>query len=479
MKGLRQWGRWWQLRALSRVDLGALEGLSARRVVRRFHEVARRVPFYAELLAARGVRPDAVPDLDAFLARCPVLEKGDLFGSVPLHLLCVDGRIGRPAGVLTSSGQGGHFALGLSSLRQARRAEAAIALGLQHAFQTDDRKSLLINALPMGVRFACTTVTVAETSVREDMVAALVKALGPYYEQVILVLDPLFAKRLSDQGRDLGLDWSAHRINVILGEETFGEGFRSYLARRLGQDPNGWGQGLVGSSLGVAELGLNLFFETRETIPIRQLAQSRPEHLRAGLGDWPGRVPPLLFVYDPRRVFVEVVEPDAAGFGDLVVSTLDPAQALPLLRYRTGDLARRVRHEALGAALSRLGFGDMALPRLPMVAVAGRREDRLADGRTLLDLKDALYSEDWVADRITGAFRVQGEGSGYRIDVQLRPGCDEDAEALATRLGPLLRNSPAAPRDEIRAWSSDSFPWRPALDYERKFPYLGGRAGRP
>lgn len=474
MNGLRRWGRRWQLRALSRVDIATLESLSARRVVRRFHEVARRVPFYGELLRERGVRAGDVRDLAAFLARCPVLEKGDLFGSVPVHLLCLDGRIGTPAGVLTSSGQGGRFALGLSSPRQARRAQAAVELGLQHAFRTDDRKSLLINALPMGVRFACSSVTVAETSVREDMVAALVRTLGPYYEQVILVLDPLFAKRLSDHGRDIGLDWSAHSVNVILGEETFGEGFRSYLARRLGQDPEGWGRGLVGSSLGVAELGLNLFFETRETIPLRQLAQSRAGHLRSGLGDWPGRVPPLLFVYDPRRVFVEVIDPDAAGFGELVVSTLDPAQPLPLLRYRTGDLARRVEHETLSAALTCSGLTDTALPRLPIIAVAGRREDRLADGRTLLDLKDALYSEDWVADRVTGAFRVRNEGSGYRIDVQLRPGCDEDAEAIVTRLGPLMRHSSAASLDEIRAWSSDSFPWRPALDYERKFPYLRG-----
>lgn len=473
MQTLRRWARRWQLRALERLDARVLESLSAQRVVRRFRAIARSVPYYAEILAERGVRPQDVRDIEGFLARCPVLEKSDLFGAVPIHRLCVDGRVGYPAGVLTSSGQGGRFAFGLTSKGQLRRSEAAIELGLQHAFQTDDHKTLLINALPMGVGFACSTVTVAETSVREDMVAALVQELGPYYEQVILVLDPLFGKRLADHVADLGLDWSARRIHGILGEETFGENFRSYLARRLGQDPRGWTRGFFGSSMGVAELGLNLFFETRETVPLRQLAQSRPAVLRQALGNWPGRVPPLLFVYDPRRIFVEVQDPDPHGFGDLVVSSLDPAQPLPLLRYRTGDRALRADAEALASALADAGVKDIRLPRLPMIAVSGRAGDQLPDGRSLLDLKDALYAEGWVADRVSGAFRVQGNDTGCHIDVQLREGYAGDDTIIRSRLSDVLRAPGGNEEAQIRVWAADKFPWRPTLDYERKFVYAG------
>lgn len=474
LRAFRRWTRRWQLRTLDRLDPAALQSLGARRVVRRFREVARQVPFYGELLTRRGILPGEVRELEGFLARCPVIEKADLFGAAPLHRLCVKGRFGRPASVLTSSGQGGRFAFGLSPSGQLRRAEAAIELGLQDAFQTDDHKTLLINALPMGVGFTCPAVTVAETSVREDMVTALVKELGSYFEQIILVLDPLFAKRLIDHGQEIGLDWSAHRVHVILGEETFGESFRSYVARRLGQDPFGWSRGFVVSSMGLAELGLNLFYETRETVPLRQLAQSSPEALRQGLGDWPGRVPPLLFVYDPRRVFVEVLDPDAHGFGDLVVSTLDPTQPLPLLRYRTGDRARCLDPEALAESLAgarrETGLVDLRLPRFPMVAVAGRLGDQLAEGRTVLDLQDALYAEDWVADRVTGAFRVRVEGARCRVDVQLRSGCEREAAAVSLRLRDLLGVAEAE-GDALRVWPAEAFPWRPTLDYERKFPY--------
>jgi len=471
LRTFRKWSRRWQLRALDRLDPRVIESLSARRVVRRFREVVRDVPFYSEMLATRGVRADEIQDLEGFLSRCPVLGKSDLFGTVPIHQLCVKGRIGQPAGVLTSSGQGGRFAFGLSSRGQLSRSQAAIELGLQHAFQTDDRETLLINALPMGVRFSCSTVTVAETSVREDMVAALVGEFGPYYEQVVLVLDPLFAKRLVDHVRDCRLDWSARRVHAILGEETFGECFRSYFARRLGQDPTNWTRGFIGSSMGVAELGLNLFFETRETVPLRQLAQSMSGDLRTGLGDWAGGVPPMLFVYDPRRIFVEILDPDERGFGDLLVSTLDPAQPLPLLRYRTGDRARRVDPEVLGVALRDAGSADLQLPRLPMIAVAGRRDEQLTGGRTLLDLKDVLYADDWVADRVTGAFRVQNQGLGCRIDVQLRAGCSGDAEQMGARLQTMLAGPGVGREDEVKVYPAEQFPWRPSLDYERKFSY--------
>jgi len=467
----RRWTRRWQLRGFDRLDPKALQSLGARWVVRRFHYAARHVPYFRELLAERGIRSVEVRNLEGFLARCPVIGKSDVFGATPLHRLCVHGRLGQPASVLTSSGQGGLFAFGLSPRGQRRRAEAAIELGLQHAFQTDDHKTLLINALPMGVGFTCSNVTIAETSVREDMVTALIKELGSYFEQIILVLDPLFAKRLIDHGQEAGVDWSAYRVHAILGEETFGECFRSYLARRLGQDPVRWSRGIVVSSMGVAELGLNLFFETSETVRVRQLAQTSPEALRPGLGDWPGQVPPLLFVYDPRRLFVEVLEADSLGFGDLVVSTLDQTQLLPLLRYRTGDRARLLDPEALDQALRAAGLVDLRLPRLPMVAVAGRSEDQLAGGRTVLDLKDALYREDWVADRVTGAFRVRSDGARCRVDVQLSPGRAEDAAAVTLRLRDLLGGADGSEGYSLQVWPSEAFPWRPLLDYERKFPY--------
>lgn len=467
--------RRWQLEAMKHVDAAALAQAGTRRVVEQFRRAAREVPAYAAILQARGIAPEQIRTPADFKALCPILEKQDVFGGIPIDQLCVGGRLGPLAGVLTSSGQGGRFAFGLSTQRQTNRAAKAIELAMEYTFGTDRYRTLLINALPMGVRFSCSTVTVAETSVREDMVCALVEQFSPRYDQTVLVTDPLFCKRILDQGRETGLEWGRFKVHVILGEETFGEAFRHYVASRLGQDPEGWTRGFVGSSMGVGELGLNLFFETRETVRLRQLAHRHPAVLAPAIGDWTGRAPPLLFVYDPLRIFVEVVEPDPKGFGALVLSTLDPSAVLPLVRYRTGDRARMLNTKAIGDALERAGeSGMMNVPRLPMIALAGREKDILPDGRALLDIKDALYKNAHLADQLSGAFRLELEDSRICIHIQMREGSTGRDNAMIQDLDSCLPRPESGPNDRIVIWKHADFPFGRTLDYERKFRYYAG-----
>ena len=474
MRALQKTMRRWQLAAMRRLDADALVAAGARRTVRRFRSIAKKVPAYREILRERGVQPARVQSPGDFVRLAPVLEKRDLFGRYPIEALCVDGRLGELASVLTSSGQGGQFAFGLSTASQARQAVKAVDLALEHAFRTDQRRTLLINALPMGVRFACSSATIAETSVREDMVVALVDQFARHYDQLILITDPLFCKRILDHAREVGFRWDGLRVHAVLGEETFGEAYRAYVATRLGQDPERWDRGFVGSSMGVAELGLNLFFETRETVRLRQLADRHPELLQPALGRWPGRTPPLLFVYDPLRLFVEIHEPDAEGFGALTLSTLEPSLVLPLLRYRTGDRAKVIDRTALVDALQAAALGTHALPPLPMIAVAGRTDDRLPDGRTLLDVKDALYRDPELADQLSGAFRIEpGEAqAGCHIHVQAAADWAGDEAELRAQVGTHLPKSQSAQADVINVWRHATFPFARRLDYERKLDYL-------
>jgi phenylacetate-CoA ligase len=470
--------RRWQLKAMDHIDTAALVQAGKRRLIERFQRVARDVPAYAAILNAHGVSADRIRTPEDFTRLCPVLEKQDIFGAYPIDQLCVGGHLRSLAGVLTSSGQGGRFAFGLSTRRQARHAAKAIELALELSFGTDRFSTLLINALPMGVRFSCSTVTIAETSVREDMVCALVEQFAPHHQQTILVTDPLFCKRLLDQARECGLDWGRFKVHVVLGEETFGEAFRDYVMRGLRQDPDGWTSGLAISSMGVGELGLNLFFETRETVCLRQLAQRQPEALRPAIGDWRGRVPPLLFVYDPLRIFVEVIEPDLSGFGALTISTLDPASLLPLVRYRTGDRARLLDTATVARTLNDIGERHLNLPKLPMIAVAGRDSDRLPDGRPLLDIKDAIYSRHDIADRLSGAFRIEHEATGCCIHMQMGAGAGNGGTELADAIDACLPKPTSGAHDRIQVWGHAEFPFGRVLDYERKFNYLDA-VGKP
>ncbi|HSO81561.1 hypothetical protein [Thiocapsa sp.] len=130
MSALDKLARRWQLKAMEHVDTAALVQAGNRRIVERFQSVARDVPAYAAPLKTRGILAQKIRTPADFRALCPILEKQDVFGSVPIEQLCVGGRLGPSAGVLTSSGQGGRFAFGLSTHRQNKRAAKAIELAM-------------------------------------------------------------------------------------------------------------------------------------------------------------------------------------------------------------------------------------------------------------------------------------------------------------------------------------------------------------
>jgi len=439
------------------------------RVLRAFRRAASSVSAYREILAEHGVNPRDVRSIAEFRLLCPLLNKNNTFARFPLNELCVASALGGLAGVLTSPGHGARFGYGLSTRAQAKHAGDAIDLGLEYAFQVDSKKTLLINCLPMGVRFSSNCVTVAETSVREDMAVSLATEFGRFFEQIIFVGDPLFLKLVTDYARDHGVDWEKHRVHLIIGEETFGEHYRNYLADHFhlnADDPAG---GMIGSSMGVAELGLNLFYETPQTIRLRRLAQANPEFFAALFGLSPEAASlPMLFVYNPLRCHVETVGADDAGYGELTVSMNDLEVALPLLRYQTGDIARLFSPQDIARACERTGLPPPGNLTLPIIALKGRAQDQLPDGTHAGQYKDALYAHRDIAIRLTGAFRLEYEEGRMRVHVQLRRGFQVDGD-LRERLAAEFPQ--AVSPEQVRIWPYEQFPYGMTLDYERKFNY--------
>jgi phenylacetate-CoA ligase len=343
----------------------------------------------------------------------------------------------------------------------------AIDGALDAAFDVRSRPTLALNCLPMGVTFGSRCMTVATTSVREDMAAALVEAFGAEFAQILLVADPLFLKRLVDHARHIGLDWSRHRVQAVVGEEVFGERFRGYMADRLGldlADPHGtW----LMSSMGVGELGLHLFYETRALVSLRRLAATTPalaQDLMGAAGDVHGT--PLCFTYDPGRIYVEVDAPGADGFGPLLVSMLDPDLPIPLLRYQTGDVARVLDAGDVRAVLRRHGASLVGDLPDDVVLVRGRAREALPDGSHVAIYKDAIYADAAIADELTGAVRVTLDGTGMTMHVQRVPG----GRGHAGMIDGLRQALPTSARTTaIEVWPYERFPFGMTLDYERKF----------
>lgn len=219
------------------------------------------MPAYRQILAESGVGPSEITTLDEFKARVPVIDKGMTFGRFGVAELCRGGEMGQVAAVLTSSGHSGHFAYGIYSHEDFEAASDHIDDALDAFFNVRSRPTLLINCLAMGVKVYTRACTLGETSVRADMVTALVSEFGRHYAQVILVGEAAFIKHALELGRRQGLDWGSMPVHIIVGEEPLAENARKYLEILLGAGRTMRDKRLIISSMGVAEIGLNFLFE--------------------------------------------------------------------------------------------------------------------------------------------------------------------------------------------------------------------------
>lgn len=458
------------LRMLARQMPQSLLARAQRNLPAVLASAATRSTAYQQLLTEAGLSASALRAVDG-ISRAPVLDKKTTFQRFPLHeLQARDVAVERLASVLTSSGYGSaSLGFGLSDRSEQASTPGAIDLGLQNAFGVDDRSTLLINCLPMGVLFESRAVCVSNVSVREDMALAILRQAGPRFEQVILVMDPLFAKRFLDYADAQRCDLSAQRIHMVIGEETFPEPFRDYLRARLGlpQD-NVAGEPFLGSSMGVGELGLNLFFETPETVALRRALQQAS----------PWKRQPVFFCFNPLRSWVEVHEPEDNGIGDLLITMMDKKATVPLPRYSTGDRVTWVGEQLLEGLPDPVRAGIAALP-FPLLALHGRTRDQLSNTLHVDDLKALQYRDGDTARQLSGAFRTELRGGRLHWHLQCAQDATQEPSRLEARLrqlfdercGALDQNTDALA--ELRVFPYSEFPYGMTLDYERKFRYAG------
>jgi phenylacetate-CoA ligase len=434
-----------------------------------FANAATRVPAYRTLLRESGVRLEEIQSPTDFQG-LPVLEKHNTFQRFEVPDLCIDGVLGRPGAVLTSSGHSGIFAFGLTDADAMQPTVEWVDDSLDYLFGVRSRPSLLINCLPMGVKVPTQACTLAETSVRPDMAVGLVKAFGRHFAQIIFVGEAAFLKHVLEMGISRGVDWRTHTVQVILGEEPLAENARRYLGEILGHDLRQPEKGIVFSSMGVAELGLNLFFEVPPVAPLvllRRLLHDDPALRQQVLG--PTEVVPSLFTYDPQRIFVEF---DASQ--RLILTTLNLKLRIPLIRYAPGDQGSLVHlPPKLRPVLEAHGLSWNMLQAVPIVAIHGRGQHATAGGAPVYPeaVKEGIYHDTALAELTTANFRLVSGATAATIRIQLSPGV-APSSAIEDRFRAAIAHYVNAPYS-VACEPYEDFGSGMALDYERKFQYLG------
>lgn len=456
------------LSLLTTADPERITAHGEEQVLRAFQRAARRVPAYTDLLAKAGCPPAQVTSMAAFKRLVPLLSKEDIFPRYSIRDVCLDGSIDRLRSAMSSSGYSGVFSFGINTEENQRDAVKAIDTALDYIFHTSSKKTLFINSLPMGVRVP-TSLPVADTSVRWDMALAIFRKFSPAFDQVILLSDPHFLKHIVEEGAAQGIDWPRENIHLITGEDWMPETFRSYLGSLLGTDWERMDRGVIGGTMGVAELDLNLFHESRDTIRIQRAALV-DEQLRHALYGADCEVQPTLFHYYPHRTFLEVVD-NSDGAPELVVSMLSEALLIPLIRYNVKDIARLHPYNELKTILHDCGYGRLCPElKLPLLSVGGRKNRALVVGTTTIApeaVKQGLYADFAAAAITTGYFRLSVQATGFLIEIQLRRGIAPSAvheQALRTAIARAVSVA-----FKLQVYSYQAFPYAMELDYERKF----------
>ncbi len=383
-----------------------------------FHHAAETLPFYKDILHKRGVNADLITSQEMFCQEVPIIQKEDIFPKYTLKDLCQNADATGCVSAIVSSGTSGIFSYGVLTHRDVAVQQEVLDTLFRSFFDVETHAPIIINALPMGVSFV-SSFPVIPTSVRSDIVLKVIQTFANSTTQIILVTDPHFLKKVLDEGVAEGVCWSDIRMSCVIGGTSFSDSLTQYLLATLngGAAAESIGMNRIFGTMGLTEIGLNIFGATPDLVSLRHAVQESEAHMQElfnmGQDDF---CPELMYCFSPS-VHIEIVDQDAEGVGDIVLSHLDTNLKTMLIRYKTGDRGRMVSGEIL---TQKTGITP-ALP-LPLIAVYGRATELSDSGVTSNMVKEILYRDRAVAKNITGHFIIQNDNEGTRVLVQMKPG---------------------------------------------------------
>ncbi len=457
------------IKLLCSADPETIENLGKKYLIPAFKRAATKVPAYKEILKKQKTDYNQVKDLESFKKLVPVIDKNDTFQRFDIEQLCVGGTIKEMKLAMSSSGFSGMYSYGINTEYNQKNIAKSIDTALDYTFDISNKKTFLINCIPMGVKVN-TCLKIAETSVRTDMALSIIKKFSHKFEQTLIVSDPNLLKKLVEEGNETGINWKELNISLIFGEDWFSESFRSYMAGLIDLDLNNPQGRFVGATMGIAELDLNLFHESLHTINIRRKTCT-DEKLRKAIFGEDCQVSPILFHYYPHRMFLEAL-PEGSAEKELVFSMLSPYLLIPLIRYNSRDRGWIYSYNKIKGILINSGCENLTPElKLPMVAVGGRKDRFLEINSKRVypeEIKQGLYENFEVAFLTTGYFKLNKKNQN--LEIQLKKGI-AITDDLKNKFQKSLLKYVSADLSVI-LYHYQEFPYGMELDYERKFNHI-------
>lgn len=308
-----------------------------KRALEVFRETASRVPAYKDFLKKNRIVPAKIKSLEDF-RKIPTIDKSNYLRQYPLSALSWDGKLvsGQYSIAATSGSTGEPFYFPRTESQDLQYAGTA-ELYLRNNFDLPKKKTLYVNAFPMGIWIggvftyeAITTIartnkfplSIINPGIDKKGIIKSICDLGPMYDQVLVGCYGPFLKDVLDEGVAQGVDWSRYNLKFIFSAEGFSEDFRDYVMQ-LGGLKNPYLDTL--NHYGTVDQG-TLAYETPLAIWARRKALENKSLYSMMFKD--GHRLPTLAQYDPELFYFEEID-------EGLICTA--ASGLPLVRYDLKD----------------------------------------------------------------------------------------------------------------------------------------------
>tara|TARA_B100002051_G_scaffold276684_2_gene326878 strand:- start:6871 stop:8151 length:1281 start_codon:yes stop_codon:yes gene_type:complete len=397
-----------------------------------FRYAKDNLPYYQEILDNLSVNPNEVFDLSSFADSVPILTKEDIFPKYTADQLFPTEQLSTFTSAIVSSGTSGVFSYGLVTKEGSQVQAAMLDQMLQQFFgASEEARPVIINALPMGVSFT-SSYPVIPVGTRVDIALHVIKTFGKE-QQVVVITDPRLLRQLIESGEKQDINWPEYKFSAVMGGMWSSASLTNYLEDKLNRerDYSLPPQNQVLGTMGITEVGLNLFTATPDLTLLRAGIQANDEVRQSLFGAKVGT--PLLGYQLNSNVYFEIINQDQFGVGELVVTHLDPDAAPFLVRYNTGDRVKLLDDRILDA----LQFSP-AVPA-PIYAVYGRSSEATGD-ITVNDIKEIYYRSPDILANATDNFFVSNEDEGVVVHYQLKDSVSSATETKES--GVLFRPVP-------------------------------------
>ncbi len=453
------------IRSLKNASSAELQKQSEKKAVAAFKHARHHLPYYSTYLRETGFKDTPMADIQSFKKHVPFLDKNTIYNDPMRTVVLKNLNMKQSPHILLSAGSSGTFSFGIYSPQQMSQRAEFLNVLLDNYFNILSQKTLIINCLAQAVRLPTLDATIVEIGPRTDAFIYLLKILSPQFEQTLIIGDNYFVKNSLEDGLNLGVNLTQLRIHLILGGVYLPEGLRTYLANLLTRDNNSYSS-LIFSSMGISEFGLNLFFESKETIRLRQLTETNPALRQELLAVEDPNYTPMFFNYFPQTFYVEEIN------HQLVITNLNAQALLPLVRYNTQDHGKIIPYHELKVKLHEFNLTELLPPfKSPLTLMYGKQEFMESNGIKIYpqQIQKGMYEVFHVASLTTGYFRLNKNKHTLNLEIQLKKSISPN-EALTSQFQRAIL--PYINVDlPVILHSYQNFPYGMEVDYERKFKY--------